>query len=397
MAACGAWRSHSRCLDELAVGRGGAAAAALALCWVRPQAWTFALQVGCGVHPHARHPLPPVWAPPAAPVVQTDYRRHLAPPPLRPASAQEGAPYLQQPRFSTCTIPVLLAVTWRNNLFHVLGKWASEGGEAMRNAVLPALLHRGMCCWLPPGRGNLAPVLCPCRSDNAAVWHAMARRTPWQQHLKPVMLTPDGIALTSIEAGVLPALGPLSLQSFADFSARLPPGTAPGVQFGGSVQVGQEGPGGRQGRGRRGCESRLCEGLVQEAGKRLGGQQMVIEERRSWAAAGWTARGVPACLLRTPVLPAPLYCLPQPTSFEGGEQRCFRDLFLCGAPGSGSALCRASACQCVCRVLKDCKGVLNRLRRVRVSVFQEPDFLVGKRHSVAWQLLVDSTILLVSD
>ncbi|KAL4436680.1 hypothetical protein ABPG75_003819 [Micractinium tetrahymenae] len=145
--------------------------------------------------------------------VQMDYHRHLEPPRLRPATAQEPAAYLQSPAFSTCTVPVVLAATWRRNFWHVM--------------------------------------------DNSAVWFAMARRTPWWEHLKFIALTPDGLGLSHPERQLLPALGPLALQSLGDASARLPPGHPPG-----SLLFGQEGG--------------------------------------------------------------------PPLSWEGGEQRCFKDLFFCG-------------------------------------------------------------------
>jgi hypothetical protein len=78
------------------------------------------------------------------------------------------------------------------------------------------------------------PSLFPCTvqpvapADNAAIWFAMARRTRWHAHIKPVVLTPDGLGLTPVEAQLLPALGPLALQSLADFSARLPTGCVAG-------------------------------------------------------------------------------------------------------------------------------------------------------------------------
>ncbi|KAL4435209.1 hypothetical protein ABPG77_001891 [Micractinium sp. CCAP 211/92] len=145
--------------------------------------------------------------------VQVDYHRHLEPPALRPATAQEPTAYLQTPAFSTCTVPVILAATWRRNFWHVM--------------------------------------------DNSAVWFAMARRTPWRDHLKPIALTPDGLGLSHPERQLLPALAPLALQSLADASARLPPGHPPG-----SLLFGQEGG--------------------------------------------------------------------PPLSWEGGEQRCFQEMFFCG-------------------------------------------------------------------
>lgn len=50
--------------------------------------------------------------------------------PMRPATSQEPAPYLQDPEFSTCTVPVLLYASWRGNFFHIFkGEAGWVGGE----------------------------------------------------------------------------------------------------------------------------------------------------------------------------------------------------------------------------------------------------------------------------
>lgn len=67
--------------------------------------------------------------------------------------------------------------------------------------------------------------------------------TPWRDHAKLVVVTPDGLALGASLATLLGALTNMSVQSWADFSARLPDEGAAGQQ-GGAEQVGG---------GRRGC------------------------------------------------------------------------------------------------------------------------------------------------
>jgi hypothetical protein len=54
--------------------------------------------------------------------------------------------------------------------------------------------------------------------------YALLRRTHWRSHAKLVMVTPEGLPLTQPEAQLLPPLSSLSVQTLADFSARLPPG-----------------------------------------------------------------------------------------------------------------------------------------------------------------------------
>ena len=61
-------------------------------------------------------------------------------------------------------------------------------------------------------------------ADLAAVYYALMRRTPWRQHMKLVVVTPEGLPMTQPEAQLLPVLSRLSVQTFADFSRRLLPG-----------------------------------------------------------------------------------------------------------------------------------------------------------------------------
>ncbi|PSC69482.1 hypothetical protein C2E20_6958 [Micractinium conductrix] len=110
--------------------------------------------------------------------------RRLEAPPLRPATSQEGTEYLQYPEFSTCTVPLLVFPSWRGNFFHTY-------------------------------------------KDLSALLYSLLRRTPWRQHAKLVVVTPEGIALTGAEAALLPPLSGLSVQSMADASARLAQGYRP--------------------------------------------------------------------------------------------------------------------------------------------------------------------------
>lgn len=152
--------------------------------------------------------------------------------------------------------------------------------------------------WRPPcsdcNRHAPAP-----HADLSAVYYAMLRRTPWRQHSKLVVVTPDGLPLTQPESQLLPTLSKLSVQSLADFSRRLLPGH----------QIGQE------------VRSQTC----------LANREQERAMRRRLAALL-----CPQPHVHTPPLPLPTVPYPQldalqpPASFEGGEQRCFQDLFVCG-------------------------------------------------------------------
>lgn len=116
--------------------------------------------------------------------------------------------------------------------------------------------------------GPASPLCLP--TDLAAPLHGALRLTPWREHVKLVVVTPQGLAPTQPQAGLLPPLSNLSVQSMADFSRRLP------------------------------------------AAEQLGQQQE-------------TATAGPGSS--------------PPASHEGGEQRCFQQLFVCGSgfPGVGGA------------------------------------------------------------
>ena len=164
----------------------------------------------------------------------------------------------------------------------------------------------------PPLASSEPPPAClpaPPLADLAAVYYALLRRTPWRQHIKLVVVTPEGLPMTQPEAQLLPTLSRLSVQSFADFSRRLLPGH----------QIGQEVSSWRQ---------------VLEA-------PLDACWLAGWPAgwlAGWLAGlallgGLDIAKKTPPTAASPVAQLdPQqaPASWEGGEQRCFQDLFFCG-------------------------------------------------------------------
>ncbi|KAL4443683.1 hypothetical protein ABPG75_011420 [Micractinium tetrahymenae] len=157
-----------------------------------------------------------------------DYRYALAPTRVRPASASEGAPYLADPLFSECTIPVVWYPMWASNMAHFF-------------------------------------------RDNAAKLWGLMQETLWAaDHMKLVLVTAEGHAAPEMNYQIAQPLLSLSVETWADFSARLPGGVhhAAGIEVPGS------------------------------SGDNGGGTR----------TAGSTA-------LRP--------------SFEGGQQRCFRSLFVC--------------------------------------------------------------------
>lgn len=127
------------------------------------------------------------------------------------------------------------------------------------------------------------------------MYFSLLRRTPWRHHAKLVVVTPEGLPLTQPESQLLPPLIRLSVQTLADFSRRLPAGFQPGQQVSEAWVQGS-----------------VC---LDAAG---------LWRRRAEACATAHPRMSPPCTL--PQLDAA-----QPrASYEGGEQRCFQDLFICG-------------------------------------------------------------------
>lgn len=162
---------------------------------------------------------------PPLPSPQTPGRNRRIPPvPLRPATSQEPTAYLAAPSFSSCTVPILLYSSWRGNFFHIF-KGARQQLD-MAHACRGGAASDSRCTQkLPKTVFATALLLLATRdADMGAQAYALLRRTPWRGHTKLVMVTPEGLPLTQPEAQLLPPLSRLSVQSLADFSARLPPG-----------------------------------------------------------------------------------------------------------------------------------------------------------------------------
>ncbi|KAL4436863.1 hypothetical protein ABPG75_004002 [Micractinium tetrahymenae] len=101
---------------------------------------------------------------------------------VRPASAdpgREGAAYLRQPIFSRCTVPVVWYSMWPTNFAHMF-------------------------------------------RDNAAKLWGVLRRTPWARHLKLALVTAEELALPGFSLDIFQPMLQLRVESWADFSARLP-------------------------------------------------------------------------------------------------------------------------------------------------------------------------------
>ncbi|PSC72728.1 hypothetical protein C2E20_3963 [Micractinium conductrix] len=112
-----------------------------------------------------------------------DYRYALPSIRVRPASAAEGAPYLAEPVFSDCTLPVVLYPMWASNVAHMF------------------------------------------RDNAAKLWGAL-QRTRWAAQAKLVLVTAEGHAAPRMNYQILQPMSALRVETWADFSARLPAGQA---------------------------------------------------------------------------------------------------------------------------------------------------------------------------
>ena len=81
--------------------------------------------------------------------------RHVSrmPDPLfRARSAEEARPYLSQPSFSNCTVPLVLYPTWLSNYFHAFNGGAAQragvGARAWKRRISRVLCWPGMAGWL---------------------------------------------------------------------------------------------------------------------------------------------------------------------------------------------------------------------------------------------------------
>lgn len=176
--------------------------------------WHWPLHLGVQAPPaptHTSHTSPT--APALSCAQAADAEARVMPPPrMRPVSSMEPRPYLQRPTFSNCTVPVVWIPQWQNNMGHVLR------GERGGSVLLVAALHvpdQGSCTLaepiLPPASDcspTAHPPSCcptaqppPTAADSAAqLWPAL-QATPWRQHIKLVVQTPDGLAMSSMVGG----------------------------------------------------------------------------------------------------------------------------------------------------------------------------------------------------
>ncbi|KAL4446247.1 hypothetical protein ABPG77_003054 [Micractinium sp. CCAP 211/92] len=101
----------------------------------------------------------------------------------------EGAEYLRQPTFSQCTVPVVWYPFWMKNFGHFL------------------------------------------RDNSAKLW-GFIEDTPWADGIKLVPVTAEGLALPGFNYQLLQAMTPLRVETWADFSSRLPQAGLPPEQPG---------------------------------------------------------------------------------------------------------------------------------------------------------------------
>ncbi|KAL4443685.1 hypothetical protein ABPG75_011422 [Micractinium tetrahymenae] len=105
---------------------------------------------------------------------------------VRAPSSREPRRYLDAPAFSNCTVPI---VFYQHNPF------------------------------------NFAHVL----RDNAARMHSALQETPWADHARLVVMTAEGLAVSDMALGLWQPLSSMRVDSWAEFSVRLPDGQASAV------------------------------------------------------------------------------------------------------------------------------------------------------------------------
>ncbi|KAL4447222.1 hypothetical protein ABPG77_007255 [Micractinium sp. CCAP 211/92] len=104
---------------------------------------------------------------------------------VRAPSSREPRRYLDVPSFSQCTVPI---VFYQHNPF------------------------------------NFAHVL----RDNAARMHSALQETAWADHARLVIMTGEGLPVSSMALGLWQPLSKMRVDSWAEFSVRLPDGQASG-------------------------------------------------------------------------------------------------------------------------------------------------------------------------
>ena len=172
---------------------------------------------------------------------------------MRPVSSMEPRGYLAHPRFSNCTVPVVWVPRNQHNMGHVV-----RGAQGRRSS-LPWYCTGSRCRLTGHSPGANPP---PHAADSAAQLYPGLQATPWRRHIKLVVQTPEGLAMSDMVQVLLGSLTNMSTETLADFSSRLPEGDGGGSSVGSTA-----------------------------------------------AASGAAAL---------------------PASYEGGEQRCFQQLFVCG-------------------------------------------------------------------
>jgi hypothetical protein len=110
-----------------------------------------------------------------------EYRRHMDPPRFRLKSALEPTPYLSKPKFSTCTVPIIVYMQFFMNYWHSFADTTS---------------------WI---------------SD-------MMGRIKWAGYSKLIIATPEQFALPNHLYTLLEPLSNMTVESLGEFSSRIPPG-----------------------------------------------------------------------------------------------------------------------------------------------------------------------------
>ena len=94
---------------------------------------------------------------------------------------------------------------------------------------------------LPRARLPWVPLSARCCRDNAAKLLGVLRGTPWARHAKLVLMTAEGLSAPDWNYALLQPLSPLKVETWADFSARLPGAEPAAAGGGGCVRGGWEG------------------------------------------------------------------------------------------------------------------------------------------------------------
>lgn len=161
----------------------------------------------------------------------------------RPASTAEPRRYLELPAFSTCTVPVLLYGYNRERGCRGVDRGRAQvpqlrlpGGDGQRHYPLGAARTDRPRPAAPPRRETVYNFGHSVREFGSQLYSALAE-TPWAAHVRPVLVTPFGTDVVPANRAVLQPLARLRLDSWAEFSSRLPDDQ---VGWGGR-QVGDDG------------------------------------------------------------------------------------------------------------------------------------------------------------